>query len=409
MNRKIVVLGAGVSGIAAARLARLLGDEVEICCDGKEEKLPECDLVVASPGVHPLKSDLYRQAVERQVELISELEYGFRHFPKPILAITGTNGKTTTTELTTYILKRSGVAAVAAGNIGLPLADVAADLLEKKSDPEVAVVEVSNFQLELCQNFSPFAAALLNIESDHEDRYIDGFAGYARIKQKIFDHVPPEKRVYGQSFHDKDHRLFMHGKVLVDNGGKVVFDASDTPLSSPHNLENLAAALELSQLYLGHLPELPDAVSGFAPGAHRQQVVLRRNGITFVDDSKATNPAAVFAAIRGIDTPIVILLGGLDKGMDFSPFAKLDKKVRAAVVYGECREKMRRSLPPDLPVADGGSDFRRTCELAINFAEKGDTVLLSPACASMDMFKNYAERGDKFKEHCLELTGGVKK
>ena len=402
MSRKIVVLGAGVSGIAAARLARLLGDSVEICCDGKDEELPECDLVVASPGVHPLKSNLYRQALDRQVELISELEYGFRHFPKPILAITGTNGKTTTTELTTYILKRSGVAAVAAGNIGLPLADVAADLLENKSDPDVAVVEVSNFQLELCREFAPFGAALLNIESDHEDRYIDGFAGYKRIKQKIFDRVPPEKRVYGLSFPGQAHRLLAQGKTLIDNSGKVVFDASDTPLSSPHNLENLAAALELSQLYLGHWPELPASVAGFAPGAHRQQVVLRRNGITFVDDSKATNPAAVFAAIRGIDTPIVILLGGLDKGMDFSPFAKLDGKVRAAVVYGECREKMRRSLPENLPVADGGNDFRCAVELAIDFAGKGDTVLLSPACASMDMFKNYAERGDKFKEYCLE-------
>ncbi len=402
----IVILGAGVSGVAAAALARQLGCEAQICTDSDTAQLPEADLVVASPGVHPLRSALYQEARARGVEMISELEFGFRHFPHPVVAITGTNGKTTTTELTTHLLQNSGVKAVSAGNIGLPLSAVAAELLAGKSEVQLAVVEVSSFQLELIRDFAPVAAALLNLASDHEDRYADGFAGYCRAKERIFTHVAPEHRVYGLSMTEFPHLLSWHdGKLYC--GEKLIVDPAATTMHLPHNVENLAAALELTYHVLGRFPALPEALAGFAPGAHRQEVVAQRHGITFIDDSKATNPAAVWAALRADSAPAVLLLGGLDKGMDFSSFAALGAGIRAVVIFGECRDKIRAALPKDLPIFDGGSDFARVVELAARAARPGDRVLLSPACASMDMFKNYAERGDRFRELALALPEEV--
>lgn len=399
---KIVILGAGVSGLAADALARQLGWNTQICTDSDTAVLPDADLVVASPGVHPLRSALYQQAQLRGVEMISELEFGFRHFKKPVIAITGTNGKTTTTELTTHILNQSGVRAAAAGNIGLPLSAVAAELLAGKSDVQLAVVEVSSFQLELVRDFAPVTAALINLASDHEDRYQDGFAGYRRAKERIFAHVDPERRVYGLSMIEFPHLLDLRGGKLF-YGDRRLIDPATTTMRLPHNVENLAVALELVYHYLGHFPALPEALDGFAPGAHRQMVVAQRHGIVFVDDSKATNPAAVWAAIRADSAPAVLLLGGLDKGMDFSSFAALGAGIRAVVVFGECRAKIRAALPAGLTVYDGGNDFARTVELAARAARPGDRVLLSPACASMDMFKNYAERGDRFRELALAL------
>ena len=393
----VVVIGDGVSGRGAAGLAAKLGLRCAVVRDEAGATLPPGDLIVVSPGVHPARSALYQAALASGRPVIGEMEFGFRHWRKPVLAVTGTNGKTTTTELTVHLLRSCGVAAAPAGNIGRPLSDLAAD----PGDAEIAVAEVSSFQLEKVETFAPLAAAILNFASDHLDRYRGGFAEYCAVKERIFDHVAPENRIWGLSFADKPRRVtHADGRLFLD--GKEIFDLAEGDLPGPHNAENAAAACELA---LRVLPEdaarsarFREALRKFRRGRHRIETVLVRDGITFVDDSKGTNPAAVLAAVDSFAAPIVILLGGLGKGMDFSILATRAHRFRAAVVYGADRERIAAVLRGRCPVIDCGNDFaavmRRACELA----RCGDVVLLSPACASMDMFKNYAERGDRFRE-----------
>ncbi|MDD3886247.1 MAG: UDP-N-acetylmuramoyl-L-alanine--D-glutamate ligase [Victivallaceae bacterium] len=417
MSDRCLVLGGGVSGRAAARLAKLIGMTPEIVCDAPGLDAAQVAangyaLAVASPGVKPLVSPLY-QAVKARAdngdyELLSEMEFAFRHMPQPrrLLAITGTNGKTTTTELTVHLLKACGVAAVPAGNIGFPLADTVADMLEHKLGGDaLPVVEVSSFQLERTGTFSPFAAALLNLESDHEDRYAGGFAEYCAVKRSIFDRVADENRVYGLAMTSEKNlrRVTVAGDVLYFDG-KPLIELRLTHLNPPHNRENLAAAVELAARILP--PEVifsrtfSEAVKSFSPGRHRIETVATGRGVRFVDDSKATNPASVVAAVRSLEPgeKAVILLGGLDKGMDFSPLAGLAGSFRAAILFGECRAKIAAALDGKCKLIDCGMDFALAVKTAAGEAQSGDVVLLSPACASMDMFKNYAERGERFAE-----------
>ena len=399
--KRAVILGGGVSGKAAQRLCRALGVDSAILNDGDAATLPECDLVIASPGMHPLRSKLYRAARDSGIPMTGEMAFGFAHLPCPAVAVTGTNGKTTTTELTAALLTSLGLKVAACGNIGRPVSDVAAECVEAgKTLYDAAVIEVSSFQLELAENFTPVAAALLNLESDHIDRYAGGFDEYCNVKRSIFDRVRPENRVYGLAMPDNCVR-----RVSVANGtahidGEPFVELKDTRLGAPHNTENLAAALELV------LRLRPDAdreklaagVKAFHPGAHRIEVVGEKNGVTYVNDSKGTNPAAVVAAVRSVKPPVVIMLGGLGKGMDFTPLAALAPRLRAAVVYGEARNTLGEVMRgAGVETLDGGTDFRCAFDLARSEARPGDTVLLSPACASMDMFKNYEERGNTFR------------
>ena len=412
MNEKkptVLILGGGVSGQAAARLCRALGYDFSILDDRECSILPDGDLVVASPGVHPLRSHLYAQAEKSDKPFVSELEFGFDHLGIPALAITGTNGKTTTTELTGALLASQGLRSVCCGNIGRPVSDVAAEMREAGEKLyDVAVIEVSSFQLELSPRFAPVAAALLNLESDHEDRYRGGFAEYARVKRSIFDRVAPENRVYGLTMPDPCRRrvTFEDGKLLID--GKFFIDTAETTLDAAHNRENLAAALELVLRAVPNpdLEKLAAAVKAFSPGAHRIEVVARKNGVSYIDDSKGTNPAAVVAAVHSITAgKIVILLGGLGKGMDFSRLGEIVPRLRAAVVYGEARHTIAAVLKNAgfAEISDAGCDFDAAFSRAVSFAKNGDTVLLSPACASMDMFKNYEERGNAFRALALAL------
>lgn len=398
--KKIAILGGGVSGRGAALLAEKKGSSAVILNDGENKGLPaDAGLIVASPGVHPLHSALYKAAQESGKEFISEMEYGFRHFKGRVAAITGTNGKTTTTELTVFLLREAGFNAVAAGNIGVPLSEVAA----QETQPDIAVVEVSSFQLELIDTFAPQAAVLLNLESDHEDRYAGGFKEYCAVKRKIFDRVPEENCIRGLSFADAPRRVLYEGDTLVCDG-RQLFDVTLTELSAPHNRENLAAAVEL---FLRFAPEkiniLPEAVKKFRCGRHRIEFFHERQGKRFYDDSKGTNPAAVVAAVKAVPGKIVLLAGGLDKGMDFSILSSVAHRVRAAVLYGQCREPIARVFRESgVPVWDCGTDFEYAVDTALHTACNGDAVMLSPGCASMDMFKNYQERGEKFKELVLK-------
>ena len=396
--KKTIIIGGGVSGLAAKELVEQKGGSAEIICDDTHSVLPDADLIIASPGVPPLKSGLYQQAMASGIEFIGELEFGFRHWQRPILAITGTNGKTTTTALLTHLLQSCGIAAESAGNIGRPLSDLAVN-----STAEVAVVEVSNFQLELAPTFAPLAAALLNLQSDHIDRYVDGFDGYCRVKKQIFRHVAPENRILGLSFKEYSPR-----RVTVDNGILKVDDRTllrldETDLPGEPNAENLAAATELmlrydEKLILDDIEKFASAVKSFKRAPHRIEKVGSARGITFVNDSKGTNPAAVIAALEAMDTPVILMLGGLAKGMDFSVLRDKCQKVHHAVLFGQDRQEIAGALSGIFPMKDTGMDFEAAFDCAIELAEPGDTILLSPGCASMDMFKNYKVRGEKFRE-----------
>ena len=402
--KKAVIIGGGVSGLSAKALAEKQGFSAEIICDSTHTVLPEADLIIASPGVPPLVSKLYQQAAASGVEFIGELDFGYRFWQRPILAITGTNGKTTTTALLTHLLQMCGINAESAGNIGRPLSDLALS-----STAEIAVVEVSNFQLELAPEFAPDCALLLNLQSDHIDRYADGFAGYCAIKKEIFKNVPGEKSVWGLSFAEYDDRR----RVTVKNGtlfidGKALLHQNETDLPGLPNAENLAGAVELilrddENLVLGDLERFAAAVKSFKRAPHRIEKVGSGKGISFVNDSKGTNPAAVAAALDAANTPVVIMLGGLAKGMDFSILKSRKDKIRYAVFYGQDREEIKAVLAGCFPGTDTGMDFEAAFNCAVSAAQPGDTVLLSPGCASMDMFKNYKERGEKFRELVLDF------
>lgn len=412
MMKQCLILGDGVSGRAARRLAELLGMKAEILSDPApvppDEAVEKCSLIVTSPGVPPLTSPLWQAAARRadrgEAEFISELEFGFRNLPRRrCIAITGTNGKTTTTELVCHLLNAVGVPAVPAGNIGVPLADIAADMREGKLPPETfPVVEVSSFQLERADTFAPVAAALLNLESDHINRYAGGFEEYCEVKRRIFRHVPEENRVFGLSLPASRRVEVREGRLFADN--RELIDLAATCLNALHNRENLAAAVELCLRILPEggvfRQEFLDAIRAFEPGHHRLEVVAERNGIRYVNDSKATNPASVLAALRTLPRRrcAVLLLGGLDKGMDFTPLLEEKERIRFAVLYGACRASIAAVLDGNIPFAECGTDFEKAVMTAAGHALPGDTVLLSPACASMDMFRDYRERGDRFSE-----------
>jgi UDP-N-acetylmuramoylalanine--D-glutamate ligase len=415
---KIGIIGLGLSGTAAGRLATALGNEAVYFADSQGSEAPsgifsDCGLLVVSPGVPP-ESQLYTAAVASNIEIVSELEFGARNFSGDLLAITGTNGKTTTTELTTHLFQALGVNAIAAGNIGLPLCDICADiLLGKFSERVLPVVEVSSFQLERCSRFNAYAAVLLNIASDHLNRYHGNITEYAEVKTRIFNLVPEARRILGMSLSsDNEFKSILpicKGNAIVsDNGkillnGNVIIDQSETNLHGSHNLENLSAALELVRVYFDAAalfkPELRRAIINFMPGRHRLEKVAEIDGITFINDSKSTNPASTIAALRTLSAPdrhnVNLLLGGLDKAMDFTSLRNFSSYINKAYIYGQCRHKIFAVLQSCCPCEIYDS-FEDATNAAAGDAAEDYIVLLSPACASMDMFKDYQARGDYF-------------
>ncbi|MDD5697125.1 MAG: UDP-N-acetylmuramoyl-L-alanine--D-glutamate ligase [Victivallaceae bacterium] len=410
MNKpNICILGAGRSGQAAARLAECLRLSARMLTDddtvSPNDNFLDVDLIIVSPGIPPT-SPLYREAVASRREIISELEFAARHFPGKYFAVTGTNGKTTTTELTVQLLLAAGVNAVAAGNIGNAFSAVCAGVLSGGLPPDtLPVVEVSSFQLERVRDFAPLAAAILNVADDHLDRYPGGLAEYGMIKERIFNHVPPANRIYGITYKPgwtESRAEIENGLVKLD--GLEVIAVADLPLQGRHNQENVLAALELAVRGLdstaAQIPAFRNALSAYSPARHRLEKVLENNGITYVNDSKGTNPAAVIAALRsipGADRNIRLILGGLDKDMDFSPLNDYAARIRKAYLTGQCREKLYRTLHDRLD-CEQFPDFDVCVRAACREAVTGDTVLLSPGCASWDMFKDYRERGDRFGE-----------
>ena len=412
------MIGGGVSGKAVASLAEVLRVKCRVVSDAEtaNENLDNIfagvDLVVVSPGVLPT-SRLYLGAVERNISVISELELGMRYFPGKCVAVTGTNGKTTTVELTEFILKKLGSEVAAAGNIGLPLSEVAAGIIKNKTSAEkmFAVLEVSSFQLEHTYDLPLAGAVLLNVESDHINRYPGGMAEYRAVKERIFRQAPEDKRFFGCSMTgEKRCSIFSIADGMVFCNDKCVAALADTALAAEHNQENLLAALALVQTLLpleNRLEELAAALKDFKTGDHRISFVCEKKFVKYIDDSKATNPAAVIAAVKTLSPEpagnIVLIAGGLDKDMDFMPLQAIANYLRKVVVYGRCKDQVAKAFTNCVEIFDAGNDFALAVKNAAGAALPGDVVLLSPAAASMDMFKDYKERGNVFAQLAKDL------
>jgi UDP-N-acetylmuramoylalanine--D-glutamate ligase len=451
-DKKILVVGLARSGIAAAEfLARrgarvtvtdmaealTLGQPVKRAKDlnlvmelggHRLESFQSADLIVISPGV-PHTIEPLQRAKERGIPIIGELELASRFIAEPMLAITGTNGKTTTTELVGHILQCSGLKTFVGGNIGRPLIGYAAE--GKRVD--FLVVEVSSFQLDTIVTFHPRVAVLLNITEDHRDRYAD-MATYARSKGRIFENQGPgdtaifnaadplvgpllagvraRKKAFARhdpasTLSDETGAVIERGQILVPSPQGTVqrFDLAQTDLIGPHNAENASAAI-LAAMAAGVRPQvIQQALSTFKSLPHRLEKVATVNGVHYVNDSKATNVDAVVRALTCFDKPVVLILGGRNKNNDFGQLATHVRRYAAAIIaYGEARNEIKQALcaacPGSLQTAES---FEQAFDLARRQAQPGQTVLLSPACASFDLFKNYAERGDAFRQLVGEL------
>ncbi len=448
----IAIAGYGISGKAAEYLANTLEISI-IIVDGApvENTLSPfllADLIVISPGIPPW-SELYIQALNSGVEIISELEFGYRFLPKDIdiIAITGTNGKTTTVEMTTDLLNKRGIKTIACGNIGVALSEIVANIINKKYEEKIQclVVEVSSFQLEHVSTFMPTAAAITNIASDHLDRYNNSIDEYATVKFEIFNNVNIENRFLGLKFQeDNSQNKYIPNEFVFQNklnstennfwhysdskfiNNAVSIDAieikDNRAMNYFHNIDNLQLAINLAHrvkpILLQEISVVENFITNFKVSAHRIEDVTIKNNIKFINDSKATNPDAVITAVNAVsdsstgdDKYLALMVGGLNKGMDFSVLKQCQKQIKFLAIYGDCCNELYELLANDFcctkftgfSEAFNGcvANVKNNCELTE--ADYSAIVMLSPGCASMDMFKNYAERGDKFKELVVSL------
>lgn len=434
-----LIAGCGVSGRGAARLASFLHydysivDEkdtpdmrnfvsslehppVKVCFGWKTgDPLPSAAQAVLSPGIRET-SPLY-PALKKAVSAITgELDFALKRLPCPYVGVTGTNGKTTVTELTSVLLNASGMRTAAAGNIGFSLCDAVIQALRREID--CVVVEISSFQLETMEIPHPAAAVLLNLASDHMDRY-SSFEDYASLKFKllrgmssgcILNHelrgiarryLNPKVPRLTFSTTRKTAFYSMRGDFFCRDG-KELFAASPLPLKGRHNMENILASLGLLEAIRGvdslRSAEVYQALLNFHPAAHRQELFLEKNGVRYVDDSKATNPHAVNAALGAVPgkSRVILILGGQDKDMDFNELLPHLRPVRLALCVGQASGRISEVIKSRVKT-EQCSSFEDAVRRACQAAGKGDTVMLSPACASFDMFRGYAERGDVFQ------------
>jgi UDP-N-acetylmuramoylalanine--D-glutamate ligase len=463
-GKKVTILGMGVSGQAAARWIVSQGAQV-ICSDlnplnkwpkglaswcdkngvgveTKKHKIETClssDLIVVSPGVPP-EIPALEAARRSNIPMIGELALAASFWKGPVIAITGTNGKTTTTMLVDEMLKKANVPHIKAGNIGIPLSA----FIEKHTEEAIAVLEISSFQMDYFSktryfSFSPprfKVTAWLNLDPDHLDRYQD-IKSYGESKAVIFDFQRPEDWAIRnmddkdlEAWNDRGRARRLYFGILrpgvpgarLDTSLKKInvmwpdnkweeYDLESWSLKGRHNIENLACAILISRLAGAGAGAVQSIIRSFKAAHHRLQWVAQNGGIDYYDDSKATNVASVLRALESIDQPILLIVGGRGKGEDYGSLAKITKRVciRNAIVIGEEAEALKEVLGKVIPVIEvrgknGKKTMRKAVEEATSLAEPGDAILLSPACSSFDMFKNYEERGMAFQETVLELS-----
>ena len=444
--KRLAILGGGESGVGTAILAKQKGWEVFLSDRGNlkpeyrkqlddegiayeegkhtEDKILGADCIMKSPGI-PDKAPIVVKARERGIAVISEIEFAAQYTDKPIIAITGSNGKTTTTMLTYHLLKEAGLSVGLGGNIGYSFAELVAH-----SNPDYYVLEISSFQLDgIATHFAPHIAMLLNITPDHLDRYNYQFENYIASKFRIaMNQTANDYLIYDADdeviadwlrHHKVAAKLLpftvkkevAEGAYLKDNKIYMKIDEKTTEievdeisLKGIHNVKNTMAATIAARLLAVRDQSLRQSLKGFKGADHRLEEVKVVDGVTYVNDSKATNVNSVFFALDTIKTLIVWIVGGQDKGNDYqSLMPYVQEKVKAIVCLGVDNTPLLRSFASVMPNLVETRSMEEAVRLAKHFAASGDTVLLSPACASFDLFDNYEHRGNMFKEAVAKL------
>lgn len=447
-HKNIAIFGFGKSGIASARRLSKVGANVKITETLPREKfnkelitelenlgvsfefgthtldfVNKCDIVILSPGVHsdlPIVENLKKQ----HTLIISEIELAYEFLSKPIIAITGTNGKTTTATLIGEILKERGKNIAVAGNIGVPLVSI------NDYDLDLIVVEVSSYQLENIIHFKPWISIILNITSDHLERH-GSFSHYIASKGRIFKNqtsseyliynaddkrvidlssTAPAKRIPFSKNRALSEGIFLEGNELRSTIGKKelrICKRDEIKLKGDHNLENVCASVAAAILAGIDVNSAAKTLRNFEGVEHRIEYVTSISGVDFFNDSKATNPDSTVCALNALtDTKNIFLIaGGKDKGGDLKGFCEtIKKKAKGIILIGEARERFKETLVSNgFRDIDSANSLAKAVRIGFEKADVGDIVLLSPACASFDMFQNFEERGRIFKKEVLSL------
>src|SRR5204862_2400848 len=382
-----------------------------ICGAAADEDSAAYHTAILSPGIDPA-SRLARNFSSRGIETIGELELGWRSYDVQVIAVTGTNGKTTTSELLAQMLNACGQRTIACGNIGKPLSEVA----REKQPFDVLTVEVSSFQLEAIRAFRPSISLWLNFAPDHLDRY-RSVAFYRAAKLRIFENqieqdvavvnatealpkIRPRRITFSAYSNRADLRL-SDGAIVYEN--RPVLRLSDTKLRGLHNIENLMATLAVGVARGLAVAQTVPSLCDYEPRPHRCEFVRELDGVEYVNDSKATNLDAVEKALAAQSKPVVLIAGGKDKGFTFDPLRSLvEDRVKSAVLIGEMAESIRNSWDGAVK-SEIAASLADAVERARSLARAGDVVLFSPGTSSFDMFKSYADRGDQFRKLVQEL------
>ncbi|MCO6564138.1 MAG: UDP-N-acetylmuramoyl-L-alanine--D-glutamate ligase [Apibacter sp.] len=443
--KKLVILGGGESGVGAAILGKKVGFDVFLSDIGSikeeykiilsENKIPfeekqhteqiilNADWIIKSPGI-PKKSNLIQKIIERKILISSEIEFAAQYTTAKLIAITGSNGKTTTTSLTYHIYKNAGYNVGLAGNIGKSFAWQVAE-----ENFDYYILEISSFQLDDIQNFKPHIAMVLNISPDHLDRYEYNYQNYIDSKFTItknqdkndyfiYNEDDPMTKNWFQNHNTKAERLPFSLNKRIENGAfsdneNIIFHINsntfkmkinELALTGKHNIANSMAAGIAGKLSKIKNDFIKQSLMDFEAVEHRLEFVLKINGINFINDSKATNVNSVYYALESMNTPVIWIVGGTDKGNDYNELITfVQKKVKAIVCLGIDNEKIINTFQDIVSDVVETKSMKDAVNAAYSLGSKGDSVLLSPACASFDLFKNYEDRGNQFKEEVRKL------
>jgi UDP-N-acetylmuramoylalanine--D-glutamate ligase len=445
MNKRVIILGAGESGTGAAILAKAKGYDVFVSDQGvikdqykkelsensivfeegkhSEEKILTASLIIKSPGI-PDKAEVIKKAKSKSIEIIDEIEFAFRFLTGKVIAITGTNGKTTTTLLTYHLMKSAGMNVALAGNVGESLARKVA-----KENHDWYVIEISSFQLDGTKTFQPHIGILLNITPDHLDRYEYQMQNYINSKFKLvqamksndyFIYYTDDSVVKGEVIKksiaakqievslksDSKSPAHFDGSKMSFSFGKESFQVaqSETTLKGPHNLINTMSAVSAVYLAGVSVDSIKKGLKTFVNAPHRLESVAEINGVEFVNDSKATNVDSVVYGLGSYKGPLIWIAGGIDKGNDYKLIEdQVKEKVRVLICLGKDNEKLKKAFGGVVKEIYETQSVKELAQLALKVSKQGDVVLLSPACASFDLFKNYEDRGTQFRNAVLEL------
>lgn len=439
MKKRLVVLGAGISGIGAAKLAKIKGFEVFLSDSGKipeatknvlthleidweegahnEERILQADEVVKSPGI-PEKAALIKKIRAASIPVISEIEFAYRYTNATIVGITGSNGKTTTTMLCYHIFQKAGLNVGMAGNVGTSMAEMLCE-----GDKDYLILELSSFQLDDIKDFKPDVAILLNITPDHLDRYNYDFQQYIDSKMRIMENQTEDdvfiyniddeaigselqkRKTQSQlipfSLHKElENGAYLNNETIIINSNKqhITMSIHEIALKGKHNTYNSMASGIAASLVNIRKETIKESLSDFQNIPHRMEFVAKVNGVEFYNDSKATNINSTWYALETMEGPLVWIVGGIDKGNDYSMIRDMvSAKVNSIVCLGKDNKKILEAFEDVIEPIEFALTAEEAVQKAYELARNGEKVLLSPACASFDLFESYEDRGNKFK------------